>query len=93
MFNSSRIFKYFSIVFIVMLFSCEKRKFDNLEFDYNDIGTYFSMKFNRSDTVYVEESPLWGSSKKYYIIFNRKERKTLDSFSNMLITGVSRRKV
>lgn len=76
MFNSSRIFKYFSIVFIVMLFSCEKRKFDNLEFDYNDIGTYFSMKFNRSDTVYVEESPLWGSSKNIisFLIGKREKR-------------------
>jgi hypothetical protein len=79
-------YRYFVIFMSVLLFSCEKRKFEKLEFSYNDIETNFSMKFNRSDTVYIDETSTMGTPKKYYAIFNKAERKTLDSFANMLIS-------
>ena len=79
-------YRYFVIFMSVLLFSCEKRKFENLEFSYDGIGTEFSMKFNRNDTVYIHENTTMGSSKKYYVIFNKAERKTLDSFANILVS-------
>lgn len=44
------------------------------------------MKFNRRDTAYINENPTIASSKRYYIIFNKAERKILDSLSKILIS-------
>jgi len=63
-------------IFLPIVFSCEKRKFDEMTFFYSDTTSDFSMRFNRGDTVYIKEFPPIGFRKDYsYIIEKEKSKK------------------